>query len=156
MRRHRLRWVLALAGLAVLVVVGVIFVLWPQPERITRQNFDRIREGMTRADVEAILGPPGDHRTRLGETNLLGQNWLPDSDEYDPGVATWRAARGNAIEGHISGAVWIGDTLDVRVFVDDTGRVFDASADERRTTKHALDSLFWRVRHQWRRWLTEK
>jgi hypothetical protein len=29
-----------------------------QPERVTRANFDRIKEGMKRAEVEAILGKP--------------------------------------------------------------------------------------------------
>jgi hypothetical protein len=48
------------AGRAVLLAAGA-FVLWPRPERITRENFKRIREGMTQAEVEAILGPPGDY-----------------------------------------------------------------------------------------------
>jgi hypothetical protein len=42
-----------------LLVVGIAdLLLWPQPSRVTRENFDRIREGMSRAEVEAILGPP--------------------------------------------------------------------------------------------------
>ena len=59
MRRRKL---IALAGLAVLVAAGA-FVLWPRPDRITRANYDRIRMGMSRAEVEAILGPPGDYTT---------------------------------------------------------------------------------------------
>jgi hypothetical protein len=61
MRRRKLRWVLA--GLAVLLLAVGGFVLWPRPNRVARENFDRIREGMTRAEVEAILGPPGDYQT---------------------------------------------------------------------------------------------
>jgi hypothetical protein len=60
MRTRRLRWIAGLV-LAVLVAIGA-FVLWPQSDRVTRENFDRIREGMSRAQVEAILGPPGDYR----------------------------------------------------------------------------------------------
>jgi hypothetical protein len=53
MRRRKLLG--AVAGLAVLVAVGV-FALWPRTERVTRENFDRIKEGMSRAEVEAIHG----------------------------------------------------------------------------------------------------
>jgi len=60
MRRRTL--LVALAGLAVVVAVGVV-VLWPRADRITEANFERIRVGMSRTDVEAILGPPGDFRT---------------------------------------------------------------------------------------------
>jgi hypothetical protein len=42
MQGRRLRWVLALAGLAVVGAAGAV-VLWPQPERITQTNYDRIR-----------------------------------------------------------------------------------------------------------------
>jgi hypothetical protein len=48
MRRRTL--LVALAGLAVVVAVGAI-VLWPrQSLRITCENCDRIREGMSRAE----------------------------------------------------------------------------------------------------------
>jgi hypothetical protein len=57
MRRRRL--LVVLAGLAVVVAAGVV-VLWPRPDRVTRVNCDRIREGMSRAEVVGILGPPGD------------------------------------------------------------------------------------------------
>jgi hypothetical protein len=40
MRRRKL--LVALAGLAVVVMVGVVVVLWQQEDRITRENFDRI------------------------------------------------------------------------------------------------------------------
>ena len=57
MRRRKLLIVLVLAGLTVVVVMAGAVVLWPQPpSRITRENFDRIKEGMSRAEVEAILG----------------------------------------------------------------------------------------------------
>jgi hypothetical protein len=60
---RKLRWLLALAGLAVVFAIGA-FVLWPRPERITRENFERIHEGMTLADVTALLGPA--HEPRAG------------------------------------------------------------------------------------------
>ncbi len=55
-----------LAGLAVaLLLGGVLFALlrpWHCP--VNRAAFERIEEGMTKAEVEKILGgPPGDYRT---------------------------------------------------------------------------------------------
>ena len=39
-----------------LVAAGAVM-LWPKPwSRITRENFDRIRPGLTHSQVEAILG----------------------------------------------------------------------------------------------------
>jgi hypothetical protein len=80
MRRRTL--LVALAGLPVVVAAGAV-VLWPRtPSRITLENCNRIREGMSRAEVEAILGPPGDYRTGPGETGhgMGTENmfWTPD------------------------------------------------------------------------------
>jgi outer membrane protein assembly factor BamE (lipoprotein component of BamABCDE complex) len=70
---QRRKLLLALAGLA-LVVAGT-FVLWPRANRITRENFDHIEKGMSRAQVESILGPPGDYRT-----GPQADTHLPESD----------------------------------------------------------------------------
>jgi hypothetical protein len=50
------RWKLlvALAGLAVVIAAGAV-VLWPRADRVTRENYDRIHEGMTPTEVGAIL-----------------------------------------------------------------------------------------------------
>ena len=134
MRRRKL--LVVLAGLAVLVAAGAV-VLWPEPpSRITRENFDRVREGMTQAEVEAILGPPGDYRTRLGDTKFH-EGWLTDLDEYDPTIATWR----RPISGGSVIADWVGDTIRVQVYADDTRGVALSSAVERRRNGHALDDL---------------
>ncbi len=87
MRRHKWR-LLALAGLVVLAAVGA-FVLWPRADRITRENFDRIREGMGREELEAILGPPGDHRT--GPVVVKFGGGPPDEEELvDEIMRDWR------------------------------------------------------------------
>ena len=79
MRRRTL--LVVLAGLTVVVAAGAV-VLWPRtPSRITLENCNRIREGMSRAEVEAILGPPGDYRTGPGETghgSTENMFWTPD------------------------------------------------------------------------------
>jgi hypothetical protein len=65
---------------AVLVVLAGVaaFALWPRPGRITRENYDRISAGMSRAEVEVILGPPGDHTT--GPNVYHGAYWLRDGE----------------------------------------------------------------------------
>jgi hypothetical protein len=49
-----------------LVLFGAVFALLrPRPCPVNRAAYERIEEGMTLADVEAILGgPPGDYQTR--------------------------------------------------------------------------------------------
>jgi hypothetical protein len=59
-KRHFLLLVGVTAGLAVLAVGAWLF--WPRPSSITEENDDKVRVGMTREEVEAILGgPAGNH-----------------------------------------------------------------------------------------------
>jgi hypothetical protein len=158
MRRRKL--LVALAALAV-VAAGVV-VLWPQPQpssRITRENFDRIKVGMSRTEVEAILGPPGDYRTRLGETDgtdVIGSPpWQPDWVDYGPAIATWQPLVSDTGERAIpetSAGVWICDSMEITILsTDDSGRVYAAEAYARRSAG-ALDNLLWRFKRQWHRW----
>jgi hypothetical protein len=60
------RWLPAVAvvSVTVLLAVTVKAVFFPPTNpRITQANFDQLTPGMTRADVEAILGPRDDYRT---------------------------------------------------------------------------------------------
>jgi hypothetical protein len=53
-------------GLGVVIAAGAVvgFVLLPQPLRLTQSDFDRLRVGMSRTEVESILRcPPGDYTT---------------------------------------------------------------------------------------------
>jgi hypothetical protein len=71
----------ALVGLAVVVAAGAV-VLWPRPERIAWERFDRIHYGMTRAEVESVLGPAGDYRTRSSTTRWnFSQGEAPSPQE---------------------------------------------------------------------------
>ena len=55
---------LAVAGVCVVLALGLAGWYALRPHPINRANFERIQEGMTCADVEAILGgPPGDYTT---------------------------------------------------------------------------------------------
>jgi hypothetical protein len=154
MRRRKLRWVLA--GLAVLVGTAGLIVQSPQPpSRITRENYYRVREGMTRAEVEAILGPPGDYRTSLGETACVGPepwSWDVDLEDYCDRIATWQHIGGKYAERQSSG-IWRSDSIEIGMFSDDdSGRILTHFVCGRRTTGSPLEKLFWRAKRQWHRW----
>lgn len=56
--------ILTAVALVMLLVGALVPVVFPQPSKVTRANFECIERGMTLAEVEAILGgPPGDYRT---------------------------------------------------------------------------------------------
>src|SRR5262245_14338544 len=81
MRRRTL--LVALAGLAVTVPVAA-WLLWPGQDEITPENYERIKAGMSRAEVEAILGgPPGDYRTVQTVTECFVVDELASRAESD-------------------------------------------------------------------------
>ena len=81
MRRRRL---LLGSGMVGLLCVPWLIVIWDAPPRpgITRRNYERIREGMTFAEVEAILGPEGYQTKRLVivgmEGTMFRRWWIGD------------------------------------------------------------------------------
>jgi len=130
-RSIRLVTLLALFGLAVFWLA-----LRLQPsDRISREGFDRIQQGMTQEEVEAVLGvPPGEYvteetRERLRQRSLRRIFFLQK--------ASWRAER------------WLGDRNDacVRIIVafNEQGLVADKDFEE----CFECPSLITRVR----RWL---
>jgi hypothetical protein len=149
------RWKLfvVLAGLAV-VGAACVVVLWQRPSsRITRENYNRICEGMSRAEVEAILGPPGDYRTGLGETECGQNTWAPDrGPEF--------AVRTNWIPGQLGGKPylwgdWMGDSFRIVMVIGQSGSMEWKEGYPRRTTQGPLDNLLWRLKRQWHRWFPE-
>ena len=101
-----------LASLAVVVAAILVF-LRPWGDRITTANFSHVRPGMTRGEVEAVLGgPPGDYATvrtvsanRPYEyvVNIAGGSAVRCSDwrdDYCLVRATWDEG------GAVSGVVW--------------------------------------------------
>ncbi len=131
MRKRKLQRVVA-GGLATLLAAGA-FVLWPWPNRITRENCVRIHAGMTLAEVEAILGPPGDYTT--GPTDPVGmtaEDW-PSGGE----AKLWMSNEG-----------WILLAFDQKGNVATHG-YFAPSVPQKLSR---LDNLLWRAKRQWRRW----
>jgi hypothetical protein len=151
MRRRKL--LVALAGLAVVVAAGVV-VLWPREDRVTRANYDRVLIGMKRADVEAILGPPGDYRTGLGETGneaVYGMYWDYDLD-LDVTLPNWSRFPGQSPEDLSLLASWMSDSFLIGITIDESGQVVDKLGLPRRKTYGQLDNLLWRAKRQWHRW----
>jgi hypothetical protein len=161
MRRRKL--LAAVVGLAVLVAVGV-FALWPQAGRVTRENYQRIRIGMTLAEVETILGPPGDYRSGRGETDYGGDDgpayWQVDPEPY-PKPLVWGNTHWSTKEGDSwpsrkgRWGVWVSDSAIISVIVDDAEHVVEMYASNRRMTQSFFDNLLWRAKRQWRRWFPE-
>jgi hypothetical protein len=149
MRRRKLRW--AVAGLAALLLVAGAFVFWPRalpPSRITRENFHRIRVGMSRAEVEAILGPPEDYAN--GDTEQDGAATVQDYSQVATAEAflyrppcSWQGD-------------WRDDRIHIHVALDLEGKVFLAWCGPLQPVDHgSLGNLRWRAERQWRKWFPE-
>jgi hypothetical protein len=143
MRKRKLWWT---TGLAVLLLAVAAFGLWPpQPDRVTQENFDRINEGMSRADVEAILGPPGDYS---GGPLVLEAPGPPV--RFEPA----KESRGTDDSAFVE---WANDSGRAQVVFDGSGRVdWRYFGPVRRMEQTALDNLLWRTKRQWRRWFVER
>jgi hypothetical protein len=154
MRRRKLLRALAI-GLVALVGFGA-FVVWPREERVTFENYKRIQLGMSQADVEAILGPPGDHATApvISDTSVwemplydpISQSWLSRLDCGQREPLPWRDSKKEN---------WNSDALYVGVIFDYSGRVWDRwYFPNTRCEQTTLDNLIWRARRQWQKLYT--
>jgi hypothetical protein len=172
MRRHRWKLLGAAAALAVvaLVVAGVMLLRDPPAPRLTRANADKLHYGMTGAEVEALLGPPGDYRTGTTDSNA------------PPGKVRWIDLYGD--KPRPSPEIWIGwnhyvwesDEVTVQIQFDDEpdkqGVIYpkkarwpDLAANNikvavcegmTRQEQSALDNFLWRLKRQWRKWFPER
>lgn len=143
-----------------LVLAGVaLFVLWPRTSQVTPENLTLIREGMTRAEVEKVLGgPPGDYRT--GPT-------LEDPDNprccglIDPQASAVERLSGidryaRLDPDHIRDqGDWFGDDGFISVLF--TRGVVEEKYFIRTEMRqqNPLANLLWRVKRQWRKLASE-
>jgi hypothetical protein len=148
MRRRTL--LVVLAGLTVVVAAGAV-VLWPRPSaRLTLENCNRIRQGMSRAEAEAILGPPGDYATVPFDNG--------SGSEVDPSYVYSQVVR-SLSTGYDSNRVraWCGnDRLIMIAFDGPNGRVVALSSTQlTKWDQSSLENLLWRAKRQWHRWFPE-
>jgi hypothetical protein len=120
----------------VVVLVSPVFAPRPGPDQVTPQNYARTCDGMTREEVETILGPPGDYRT--GPT------------EQNEGVtiqAAWAWMRYPRAE------IWESDSGACFVAFSPTGRMEVSQFLVRKKVQQGpLADLLWRAKRQWHRW----
>jgi hypothetical protein len=71
------RWfrVVILAGLPVLSLLIVLFIVVAPADRITESSCEKIERGMREAQVEAILGAPGDEVDRSERGRVIHRKW---------------------------------------------------------------------------------
>src|ERR1700722_4374147 len=104
MRKLRLLvWIVPLAAL--------VFLFAPRPTSITRAKFDRLHPGMTRGEVEAVLGPSGDFRNAPNEYDM--------APEHQPAIVF---GRGNPGANNPT-TLWRSDEADVGLNFDKSEKV---------------------------------
>jgi hypothetical protein len=143
MRRRKL--LVVLTGLVVVAAVAVV--LWPPTDpasRITQENFERIKPGMTMAEVTAILGPPGDYKT-------------PDSPiEFHTGEVPTFGSMMTPVDGPKRVEIWDSDMACTRIEVDSSDTVRWGIFDPQHFSNDSIlnKALGW-AKRQWHRRFSE-
>jgi hypothetical protein len=125
MRRRKLLVALA-------VVAATVVALWPRPTptgRVTRLNFGLLNEGMSQAEVEAVLGPPTDEATFPVEEQILETYCGPGQQQ-----------------------IWQNDEGRITIYFQRDRVVYKRFGVVRRADQSYLDDLLWHVKRQWHRW----
>jgi hypothetical protein len=121
-----------------LVLIGA-FELRPFPSRITHDNFNHLRQGMTRAEVEAILGPPGVYTT--GPTEVMSVLELLVRVNDSTGVNLMATEK-----------TWRSDQVHIVVEFDSERVTWMCLASVARQDQSLGDNLLWRTKRQWQKW----
>jgi hypothetical protein len=123
---------LALFAVALLLFGAGFPLLFPRPSPVTKAAFDQLEVGMTRAEVEAILGgPPGDYTTGPTNPNLTAIGTIdPEVEEL------W----------------WCGDEGEINLGFDVRGVVFSKEwYDQEGERPGVIERLRWRIDRFWAR-----
>jgi hypothetical protein len=120
--------------------IVLVFGLGLRSGGITNKEFQRLQLGMTMAEVEAVLGPPGDFAT--GPTHPVFGEYLRISASTPDERPVFEARR-----------EWDGDQGAIYVDFDASDKVRRASFSPMRKDDIGLfDNLLWQAKRQWRRW----
>ncbi len=123
-----------LLGLLAVAIALVVYLSVPAPSRVSPESFGRVDVGMRRAQVEAVLGMPGDYRT--------GPTEEPPALSFGTDEAELAKA-----------STWAGDTAVISVEYDGAEKVTAKRYEPlRRTAPSFFDDWLWRIRRQWRQW----
>jgi hypothetical protein len=150
MRRRTL--LVVLAGLAVVLLAARALSLRSHPDRVTRANYDRLRTGMTRAEVHDLLGPPGDRRTGPTETPLPGPPWKFYMAPWAEENYSWPVP--------VTMEQWLTDSAVIHVAYRRSGGGTDG-VEYAEYGSYAgpapglVERLLWRIKRQWHRWFPE-
>jgi hypothetical protein len=137
-------WLEATEPGPMLALLGGEIVMWGQ-------------QGMSRPEVEAILGPPGDYRTAPGqitENRYSGlQSWHRQIRYTMDGRRTY-PSHGWTYQDEGPVCLWLGDTAAIGVEYGPSetvkeARVYSGFLPDPRSL---LDNLSWRIKRQWHRW----
>jgi hypothetical protein len=102
--RHK-RTIAVGCPLVALIAIGVAFgLLWPRSSAITWENIEKIHVGMTRAEVEAVLGGPARDESAGG--TVFGTVGVVPEGLFEREASDW-----------------FGETCGVTVWFDDNGLV---------------------------------
>jgi hypothetical protein len=155
MRGRKLRWLLALAGLTLAVATA----LWRRtepsppvppslPSPVTALNFVRVKDGMTLAEVTAILGPPGDYTSAATTV-----------DDGAP-AAQFLVFRKEGVRLHDT-ELWRTDTAHAFVDFDRAGLAFRGCYTPMRKVSASpipdnsqWAKVVWKVKELWHRWFS--
>jgi hypothetical protein len=126
--------ILAAVALLAIAAGSMLWIAIHRSHRISEANCQRIHEGMSRTEVERLLGKPGNYSTRFivyhdGGYRSLELEYLYPQES------------------------WIGDEASIVVTFDRQGHVSEASSWPV-TVLHVgfFESLQWRIRRLWELW----
>jgi hypothetical protein len=126
----RKRLLVVLAALVAIVVAGTVAVPWPRP-RVTSESFARVQVGMSRAEVERLVGPPGDYTTGPMGVVIFDHTSMWPADTT---LVWWRG------DGGIGSIAFDADSTVADV------RFWPAGP------AGPLERVLWQVESAWRRW----
>jgi hypothetical protein len=146
MHRWKLLAIITLSAVPLALFTACVLVWSVEEKKITWENvFDKAASGMDRTEIESIYGPPGDYST--GPLSR-GDDFSAQRHPVDP-FEEICLPDGRKL------AAWTNDSLRVMILFDQEGKAGPCFLTPvERIEQSSLESLMWRARRHWRRWLT--
>jgi hypothetical protein len=133
MMRHKRYLLVALAALA---VAGTVAVPGPRP-RFTLADYERVRLGMTKGELEAVLGKSGDYTT--GPKVFFHYGYRSEGELPDTEGPQW-AEHWEADQGTVMVQFDAASRCRIKTFIPTT-----------RQEQGTLENVQWRLERAWKR-----